>query len=157
MCENGFKNKCSTVINDCKCIRDTEIKQFGLFKGTNRRITARCLKSPVAGCSVWSACVSNSTGGMKLRLVDMEKTLIAIMFLASVNINKYNGINKITFYFFYSWDFIPTTRLVQHGAVLILIGLLCCLSKRGWNELHWLDVDHVFYHCCPALQGSTVP
>lgn len=89
-------------MNDCKCIRDTEIKQFGLFKGNSGRITARCLKSPVVGCSVWSACVSNFTGGMNLRLVDVEKTLIAIMFLASVDIDKYNGINKITFYFFYS-------------------------------------------------------
>lgn len=41
----------------------------------------------------------NSTGGMNLRLVDMEKTLIAIMFLVSVDVDKYNGINKITIFF----------------------------------------------------------
>lgn len=41
----------------------------------------------------------NSTGGMNLWLVDMEKTLIAIMFLVSVDIDKYNGINKITIFF----------------------------------------------------------
>lgn len=41
----------------------------------------------------------NSTGGMNLRLVDREKTLIAIMFLVSVDINKYNRINKITIFF----------------------------------------------------------
>lgn len=36
---------------------------------------------------------------MNLRLVDMEKTLIAIMFLVSVDVDKYNGINKITIFF----------------------------------------------------------
>lgn len=41
----------------------------------------------------------NSTGGINLRLVDREKTLIAIMFLVSVDINKYNRINKITIFF----------------------------------------------------------
>lgn len=75
----------------------------------------------------------NSTGGMKLWLVDVEKTLIAIMFLASVDIDKYNGINKITFYFFYSWDFIPTTRLVQHASL-----------KSLTEEPHWRVKDFIF-------------